>query len=128
MESYGEKEGGYMFMRCAVLSVVACVTLAGCAATKHARSVEPSGFLQDLYPQMREGKGDEALLVYRNPHVDWATKATYKKVLLDPVMIWRGKDSKMEGKGIIRIPERACQDLDVKKGELVKVKPLLEEE
>jgi predicted regulator of Ras-like GTPase activity (Roadblock/LC7/MglB family) len=38
------------------------------------------------------------------------------------------KDSKMEGKGIIRIPERACQDLDVKKGELVKVKPLLEEE
>ena len=97
MESYGEKEGGYMFMKCAVLSVVACVTLAGCAATKHARSVEPSGFLQDLYPQMREGKGDEALLVYRNPHVDWATKATYKKVLLDPVMIWRGKDSKMEG-------------------------------
>lgn len=38
------------------------------------------------------------------------------------------KDSKMEGKGIIRIPERACQDLDVKKGELVKVKPLLEGE
>jgi hypothetical protein len=38
------------------------------------------------------------------------------------------KDSKMEGKGIIRIPERACQELDVKKGELVKVKPYLEED
>jgi hypothetical protein len=38
------------------------------------------------------------------------------------------KDSKIEGKGIIRIPERACQDLDVKKGEMVKVKPLMEEE
>jgi len=38
------------------------------------------------------------------------------------------KDSKMEGKGIIRIPERACQDLELKKGELVKVKPLVSEE
>jgi len=37
------------------------------------------------------------------------------------------KDSKLEGKGVIRIPERACQDLDVKKGELVKVKPWVEE-
>jgi len=38
------------------------------------------------------------------------------------------KDSKLEGKGIIRIPERACQDLELKKGELVKVKPLVSEE
>jgi predicted regulator of Ras-like GTPase activity (Roadblock/LC7/MglB family) len=38
------------------------------------------------------------------------------------------KDSKIEGKGIVRIPERASQDLDVKKGELVKVKPFVEEE
>jgi predicted regulator of Ras-like GTPase activity (Roadblock/LC7/MglB family) len=38
------------------------------------------------------------------------------------------KDTKMEGKGIIRIPERACQDLEVKKGELVKVKPVVSEE
>ena len=38
------------------------------------------------------------------------------------------KDQKIEGKGIIRIPERACQDLDVKKGEMVKVKPFMEEE
>lgn len=86
-----------MLTRCAVLSVAVCIMLAGCAGTKQARTVEPSGFLQDLYGQMREGKGDEALLVYRNPQVDWPTKATYRKVLLDPVMIWRGKDSKIQG-------------------------------
>lgn len=85
-----------MVMRWFLLGMV-LVTVAACAGTKQARSVEPSGFLQDLYPQMREGKGDEARLVYRNPNVDWATKATYKKMLLDPVMIWRGKDSKMQG-------------------------------
>lgn len=38
------------------------------------------------------------------------------------------KDSKIEGKGLIRIPERACQDLEVRKGEMVKVRPLMEEE
>ena len=84
-------------MRCAVLLVGAYVTPAGCAGTKQARTVEPSGFLQDLYPQLREGKGDEALPVYRNPQVDWSAKATYEKILLDPVMIWRSKDSKLQG-------------------------------
>jgi predicted regulator of Ras-like GTPase activity (Roadblock/LC7/MglB family) len=32
-------------------------------------------------------------------------------------------DSKLKGKGIIRIPEKVCKTLEVKKGELVKVKP-----
>ena len=32
-------------------------------------------------------------------------------------------DEKLKGKGIIRIPEKACKALQVKKGELVKVKP-----
>lgn len=32
-------------------------------------------------------------------------------------------DPKLKGKGIIRIPERVCKTLEVKKGELVKVKP-----
>ncbi len=86
-----------MFAKCAMVWAVLSVVLTGCAATKQARGVTPSGFLQDLYPEMREGKGDEALLVYRNPRVDWAAKATYHKVLLDPVMIWRGKDSTLEG-------------------------------
>jgi predicted regulator of Ras-like GTPase activity (Roadblock/LC7/MglB family) len=32
-------------------------------------------------------------------------------------------DSKLQGKGMIRIPEKVCKTLEVKKGELVKVKP-----
>jgi predicted regulator of Ras-like GTPase activity (Roadblock/LC7/MglB family) len=38
------------------------------------------------------------------------------------------KDSKVEGKDLIRIPEKARQDLDVEKGEMVRVKPIMEEE
>jgi hypothetical protein len=83
--------------RCLLLVVAFSIPFGGCGATRHARSVEPSGFLQDLYPLMRDGKGDEALRVYRNSTVDWSAKAAYTKILLDPVMIWRGKDSKVEG-------------------------------
>jgi predicted regulator of Ras-like GTPase activity (Roadblock/LC7/MglB family) len=38
------------------------------------------------------------------------------------------KDYKTEGKEIIRIPEKTRQELDVKKGETVRVKPYMEEE
>jgi predicted regulator of Ras-like GTPase activity (Roadblock/LC7/MglB family) len=38
------------------------------------------------------------------------------------------KDSKLEGKGLIRMPEKTCQALDIRKGELVRVSPLVEEE
>ena len=86
-----------MTCRRVLLSITACLTLVACAPTKHARSVEPSGFLHDLYPQMRKGTGDETLLVYRNQQVEWSEKATYDKILLDPVMIWRGTDSKVLG-------------------------------
>lgn len=34
-------------------------------------------------------------------------------------------NSKLDNKAIIRIPEKLCQALDVRKGELVKVKPLI---
>lgn len=33
-------------------------------------------------------------------------------------------EAKLRGKGIIRIPEKTCKSLEVKKGELVKVKPM----
>jgi predicted regulator of Ras-like GTPase activity (Roadblock/LC7/MglB family) len=36
------------------------------------------------------------------------------------------KDSKYEGKGIIQIPEKIQQSLEVRKGELVRVKPIIE--
>jgi len=34
-------------------------------------------------------------------------------------------DSRLEGRGFIRIPEKTCQTLEVRKGELVRVKPIL---
>ena len=37
-------------------------------------------------------------------------------------------DPKLEGRGLIRIPEKACQSLDVRRGELVRVKPVAPEE
>ena len=38
------------------------------------------------------------------------------------------KDSKLRGKGIIRIPEKLCELLDIKKGELVRVRPAISKE
>lgn len=37
-------------------------------------------------------------------------------------------DAKLEGRGLIRIPEKACMSLDVRRGELVRVKPVVPEE
>jgi len=37
-------------------------------------------------------------------------------------------DSKLEGRGLIRIPEKTCQLLDVRRGELVRVKPVVPQE
>lgn len=36
-------------------------------------------------------------------------------------------DSKLEGRGLIRIPEKTCQSLEVRRGELVRVKPVIPE-
>jgi uncharacterized protein DUF3313 len=70
-----------------------------CAATKQARTVERLGFLKDLYPKMVEGNEDagESLLIYRNPRVAQIPPNTYKKFMLDPVLVFRGPQSKMEG-------------------------------
>lgn len=65
--------------------------LAGCAETSQARSVQQSGFLGD-YSMLQEGKSDQALLVYWNPKANWAS---YDKVMIDPVTVWRGADSQM---------------------------------
>jgi hypothetical protein len=37
-------------------------------------------------------------------------------------------DRKFEGRGLIRIPEKTCQMLEIKRGELVRVKPIVQEE
>jgi predicted regulator of Ras-like GTPase activity (Roadblock/LC7/MglB family) len=37
-------------------------------------------------------------------------------------------DPKLEGRGLIRIPEKTCQTLDVRRGELVRVRPVISQE
>jgi len=74
-----------------ILPVVAIALLGACVSTKHARDVEPSGFLAEYRSLLQPGKEGEALLRYRNPEADWAS---YKKILLEPVTIWQGPDSK----------------------------------
>lgn len=79
------------------LIVLICWFIAGCAATKQARDVEQSGFLGDIYPKLRKGKEGEALLVYKPDKIDSARFARYTKILLDPVTIWRGEESREKG-------------------------------
>jgi hypothetical protein len=68
-----------------VLAAFLVAGLAGCAATKQARSVETSGFLGD-YSMLNKGEKGEALLAYQNPKADWPS---YRMMQLDPVVIYR---------------------------------------
>ena len=81
------------------LLIVGIASVTACADTKQARTVERLGFLKDLYPKMIEGdeKAGESLLIYRNPRVAQIAPNTYKKFMLDPVLVFRGPHSKMEG-------------------------------
>lgn len=85
------------FQTVTLFALLLVVALTGCAATKQARSVEKMGFLKDLYPLMQDGKDLEALLIYRNPKVAAIPKGTYTKFMLDPVLVFRGSESKMKG-------------------------------
>jgi hypothetical protein len=55
----------------------------GCSSTYQARRVSPSGFLGD-YSQLKPGEGEEALMVYVKPQVDFSR---YDRVMIDPVII-----------------------------------------
>jgi len=66
------------------------IFLQGCASTQQRRDVEQSGFLGD-YSQFEEGGGDKALLFNINPTADWAS---YSKVMLDPVTVWKDEQTK----------------------------------
>ena len=77
--------------------------LSGCGTTLQTRSAPtPSGFLGD-YSQLKPGAEGEAHLVYVNPKVDFGQ---YKKVLLDPVKVYAGKDGK-----IAKVPREDLQKL-----------------
>lgn len=74
------------------ITALALLTLwsAGCAATKQADEAKPSGFIGNSVV-LTKGHGDQPLLYYKNQKAD--LKA-YDKILLDPVTIYRGRDSK----------------------------------
>ena len=67
-------------MRIVLISMIALFV--GCAQTYQARKVETSGFLEDSYSLLQEGKKGEAQLIYINPDADFAA---YDKIMLDPV-------------------------------------------
>jgi hypothetical protein len=88
-----------MSMRLVFSLIIAGILATSCAATKQARTVERLGFLKDLYPRMIEGdeNAGESLLIYKNPRVGLIPPNTYKKFMLDPVLVFRGPHSKMQG-------------------------------
>lgn len=65
--------------------MVALALLQGCEATKHAKDVQPSGFLAPYRALLTPGQEGEALLRYRNPKANWAA---HHKILLEPIAIW----------------------------------------
>jgi hypothetical protein len=54
-----------------------------CASTHQVRNVETSGFLNN-YSQLAEGEGDQALMVYIDPDVNFDT---YDKLIIDPIRL-----------------------------------------
>lgn len=70
----------------AILFVALATLLGGCESTRHAKDVQPSGFLAEYRTLLKSGEeGQEALRRYRNPKVHWAS---YNKILLEPVTVW----------------------------------------
>jgi len=79
-------------MRIATI-VILVATLLACGVTRQAREVKYSGFLGD-YSILKPGPEGGAKLVYENPDAD---VKSYDKVLLEPVTIWSGEGSEMNG-------------------------------
>jgi hypothetical protein len=68
----------------AVVAVCLAAVLVACQTTRQTRGVKPEGFLRN-YSQLREGKGDEAQLIYISPSADWRA---YDSIMIDSVSIW----------------------------------------
>lgn len=75
------------------LLITGLLFLTGCAATKPGPVPQYTGFLQD-YSILQQGKKGQVERLYSNPQADWKK---YNKILLDPVTLWRGKGSQLNG-------------------------------
>jgi len=68
----------------------------------------------------------------------WSSLLDVKEIREVDIETFRGKtircktkvisDQKFEGRGLIRIPEKTCETIEAKRGELVRVKPVVPEE
>jgi hypothetical protein len=76
------------------LALCAVAALSACSESRQARETRAtSGFLGNSYSLLREGTGDEALLVYRKEAVDWPS---YDRIRLAPVTLWAADSSAFE--------------------------------
>jgi hypothetical protein len=76
-----------------LFATVLAISIAGCADTTRDRNVHYSGFLGE-YSSLVKGDDKQAERRYLRPGVDWGS---YDRVLLDPVMLWRGDKSRRDG-------------------------------
>jgi len=72
-----------------IVTILLFLSAAGCARTYQARYVETSDFLND-YSVLKDDQEDDALLSYWKEGADWSH---YKKIIVDPVLIRKTKDS-----------------------------------
>ena len=67
------------------LILLLVVAVAGCARSEQATEVQQTGFLGD-YSKLQPGESGEAAFRYVNADIDWAS---YDKIMLDNVTVWR---------------------------------------
>ena len=80
-----------------VFLIVWLFFLTSCAATKHAKEVEPSGFLSpDINLMLKDGNEEEleATKRFMAENVDWKA---YYKIMLDPIVFFSGPGDKDKG-------------------------------
>ena len=83
------------------------IGMGGCAETIQVKDQNiQRGFLADVYPLMKPGQEGEANLVYLNPQAKWHN---YKKISLDAVQVWLGKDSEASAGGTV--PQEDVREL-----------------
>jgi hypothetical protein len=87
--------------RPALAGLLALALVGGCATSTRAPDIEKSGFMGDDFALLKPGPAGRAQLVYLRPGVKWSG---YRFVLLDPVTVWKGKES--TGKGISAADEQ----------------------
>lgn len=88
------KNGSFRIKSLISICIAMCflmVVITGCASTMQQRKVSESGFLND-FSQLKEGTDDQALYVYIDESVDFAS---YTRMIIDPVSIVVSEDSDM---------------------------------